>query len=367
LVILNYRSIIPLSSYGNKIELSKYKDTITVTTSILIKQLLAKLTYASGIADRKLRRFKEHNCSLILMYHRVIPAPDRTIQPGMLVTPSTFDSHLKLLKKKFNVVPLHSIRSRTDDSKSDKPYCAITFDDGWKDFYDFAWPLLAKHQLPATVFLPTNFIGTNKMFWTDEFAYLLDQRQKTSFKYLSDVGLHDTLQKIDILPGPYNIRLEKGIEFLKAFPLKKIQRILCGLSEIWQTNVNVTQRQFMTWEEVIELKETGLISFGSHTVNHQILTTLNEEEIKAEIHDSLQVLIKKQIADNSTFSFCYPNGNYSAEIANLVNQAGHDIAVTTKKGWNRIDEERYTLKRIGIHEDMTSTPALFMNRIVELI
>jgi peptidoglycan/xylan/chitin deacetylase (PgdA/CDA1 family) len=62
-------------------------------------------------------------------------------------------------------------------------------------------------------------------------------------------------------------------------------------------------------------------------------------------------------------SFCYPSGVYDENIEKMVKDAGYDIAVSTQKGWNSLKDHRFTLRRIGIHQDMTSTPAMFACKI----
>ena len=112
---------------------------------------------------------------------------------------------------------------------------------------------------------------------------------------------------------------------------------------------------------------SGLVSFGSHTVRHQILTTLNDEDIKKELIDSKKELLKRNVLDSSFISFCYPNGNHTKEIADMICSSGYHLAVTTRNGWNYADADKFTLKRVGIHEDMTSTTPLFACRIAGLI
>jgi len=299
------------------------------------------------------------------MYHRVVP-PDKLIQAGMYVSPGTFEKHLQFLPKYFSVVPLNSLtlKQGTDaDTKDERPLCVLTFDDGWKDFYDHAFPLLKKYRQHATVFLPTEFVGSQKKFWTDSFAYLLLHHQQSANTEMLDSEIVGIVEHLDSLCGPYDNQLEEGIEYLKAYPLDTIEEVLHGLADVWHVDINGAGRKFLSWEEIAEMKDSGLISFGSHTVNHQILTTLDAAGIKKELDESLNRLLEKKVVDGSCVSFCYPNGNHSKEIADMVRSSGYQLAVTTQNGWNSADADKFTLKRIGIHEDMTSTKALFACRV----
>ncbi|HDO30668.1 MAG TPA: hypothetical protein ENG79_06395 [Desulfobacteraceae bacterium] len=338
-------------------------------TSIIFKKIFSSVFFKSGLVDNKIRQLGAKDLTLILMYHRVVPA-GQLVQAGMYVSPATFVSHLIFLAKYFNVVPLNSLTVKNGlagIAESGKPPCVLTFDDGWQDFYEYAYPLLVKYQQPATVFLPTEFIGTGKQFWTDCFADLLSRRQATIPGKLSAPDILTAVAYLDGLPGSFENQLEAGIEYLKKYPLNKIEKVLAGLSETWQVDLAGAGRNFLNWAEIAEMKDSGLVSFGSHTVNHQILTTLDNTAIKNELIDSRKELLQRKVVDSSCVSFCYPNGNHTKEIAAMVRSAGYHLAVTTKKGWNHADADKFTLKRIGIHEDMTSTPALFACRIAGLI
>jgi len=295
--------------------------------------------------------------------------PRKTTQPGMYVSPDTFNQHLKFLSERFTVVSLKELSAILKDNKDvsfDRPVCVITFDDGWKDFYDYAFPLLQKYNLPATVFLPTSYIGTNNKFWTDVFANLLLLKRNISLDFKIESEFSETLIQLDNLHGSYESKLEHGIEILKKFPRIQIIKFLDELSTIWGIS-EVGDRDFMSWSEVDEMKSTGIISYGSHTVSHEILTTITEDEVRNELVDSRNELLEKGVMDRSCQSFCYPNGGFSHEITEMVRDSGYHIAVTTKGGWNHSDENLVTLNRVGIHQDMASTVPLFASKIAGFI
>ena len=90
----------------------------------------------------------------------------------MYVTTDTFDRQIQFLKKKFEVVHLEELLSNVLSGRQIGRHCAITFDDGWLDNYTQAFPILTKYQIPATIFLSTGLIGTNRLFWPEEFSLL---------------------------------------------------------------------------------------------------------------------------------------------------------------------------------------------------
>lgn len=337
--------------------------------SIQLKSAYAKAVFFSGAISRKLAKNNRSDTFLILMYHR-ITHPEKTIQSGMYVTPDTFERHLQYLNERFTVLSLKELLAILTDKKDscfEKPVCVITFDDGWKDFYDYAFPLLCKYNLPATVFLPTAYIGTNNKFWTDVFANLLLLKQNISSGLKIESEFTETIDRLGNLHGNYEDKLEQGIEILKKLPRVKIVRILDEISKIWNVNEVVDERDFINWPEVEEMKASELISYGSHTVSHEILTTIAENDVRNELVDSRNELLEKEIMDHSCQSFCYPNGGFTAEITDIVRDSGYHIAVTTKDGWNQRDENIVALNRVGIHQDMTSTIPLFASRIAGFI
>src|SRR3989339_1110248 len=146
--------------------------------AIRIKQVVSFLYYNTGLAYHRYSDYASSENSLILMYHRIVPTRVVTteLEPGMYVTAETFARHIAFLAKHFTIVPLADLFSV--QSEPGKPRCAITFDDGWHDFLLHAFLVLERFQAPSTVFLPTNFIGTEKEFWTDTVARLLSREQE---------------------------------------------------------------------------------------------------------------------------------------------------------------------------------------------
>ena len=123
----------------------------------------------------------------------------------------------------------------------------------------------------------------------------------------------------------------------------------------------------MSWQEVQEIHADGLVSFGSHTASHPLLTTLTEDEAWQELTKSREALLARRVVDAGFISFTYPNGNFSERLSAMVREAGYHLALTTQYGWHEPGTNPYTLKRIAIHQDMTYTEAMFESRIVNLL
>ena len=112
------------------------------------------------------------------MYHRVLPKGDPRLnseEPGMYVSPDTLDMHLDELAKFTTFIRIEDWLNLSESKQlKDTLYCAITFDDGWADNYEFAMPLLKKYKAPATIFLATNYINSKTTFWPERLYGLLN-------------------------------------------------------------------------------------------------------------------------------------------------------------------------------------------------
>jgi peptidoglycan/xylan/chitin deacetylase (PgdA/CDA1 family) len=292
------------------------------------------------------------------------------IQAGMYVKPEIFETHLRFLKKHFNIISLSdlSCNSKRNSGRSNgSPLCILTFDDGWHDFYEHAHPILKTYQIPATVFLQTDFIGSPKMFWTDRLLYFLSQKKTKGNLAIGKLSsTNPVMNQLEKVKGSQEYQLEKAIQMLKAYRDEEIEDILSELSRRWNMNPNHPNRVFLSWEEVKEMGQSGIITFGSHTASHRILTTLTDDEIQDELMRSRERLIAEKVVDKSFIPFSYPNGNYNEKISGMVKEIGYNLAVTTENGWNHLGSNPFTLRRIAIHQDMTSTEAMFGCRITNI-
>lgn len=340
--------------------------------SIKAKSALACVLHSAGIILWKLGRYSNHDFAL-LMYHRVIPKEKVScaVQAGMFVEPETLDLHIQFLRKYFEVVPLSDLASLQKVHQQElrkNPLCALTFDDGWYDFYDYAYPILKLHKAPATVFLPTDFIGTDRWFWTDRLGFVLNHMANCrDLVKNAPIFKNSLLNQIVHISGTLEMRLEKAITLLKHHRIESIEQVLSELTDVLGEGSIPQGRAFLSWKEVREIADSDLISFGSHTAGHRILTTLAEEEAEYELRRSMDVLISQKVVDPTFISFSYPNGNFTERLSEMVREAGYHLAVTTQYGWNRRGESPYTLRRIAIHQDIASTEAMFGSRIVNLL
>ena len=148
-----------------------------MTFKLILKSLFVTFFQLTGILSF-LSFHTRRNKAFVLVYHRVLRSPLEEpvfVQPGMYVSADTFQRQAAFLKERFHVVPLAELVERIETGRSVGGCCAITFDDGWHDNFTQAFPVLKEFQLPATVFLATGFIGTDRLFWPEELCFYLQQ------------------------------------------------------------------------------------------------------------------------------------------------------------------------------------------------
>jgi len=340
--------------------------------SIQLKSILAKVFNLSGIINYKIRKYSKRKY-LILMYHRIIPYEEAGpgVQAGMYVEPDTFEMHIRYLKNRFKIISLSDIFNNLQGlktMKSNLPICIITFDDGWYDFYKYAYPILEKQNVPATVFLPTEFIGTQDMFWTDEVSSIMAMEKNIGEKLSKKRGLsNNKVQMFMKLRGPLELQIEEVLSSLKEYQDGEIKKIMTDLKTILGADKVIRRRSFLNWEEVKLMEESGLITFGSHSAKHKILVNINENEIVEELIESKNTLLAKGVVQRSFIPFCYPNGDYNERIVQIVRDTGYHVAVTTESGWNHVNIPQFNLHRIAIHQDMSFNKQLFGCRIANLL
>lgn len=331
---------------------------------ILLKSVAAAFLTRSGILRKTLKSLGRESVA-ILMYHRVLPAkyPKKGIQPGMYVTVNTFERQVNYLKEHFTIVSLEDVMKCERNGKTGaRPLCCLTFDDGWQDFYEHVFPILKAHQIPATVFIPTDYIGGSRWFWTDRLGFILQFGSKTSVKRKIQDG-HPLTQEILKYSGSSEACLEAAILRMKGCTEETIEQVLVELEACLGSKHMPAGRAFLDWEEVREMADSGLVSYGSHTASHRILTTLNDEEIRTELNKSKEKLLNEKVVSKEFIPFCYPNGSYNENIAKIISEVGYSLAVSIERGWNCETAKMFNLKRISVHEDITSTSAMLECRL----
>ena len=311
-------------------------------------------------------RWRRPGALVVLMYHRVLPRDSpvrRTEQPGMYVSPETLDLHLTELKRFFELVHLEEWLRRARQGLSlPRLACALTFDDGWRDNYEFALPVLRKHAAPATIFLVSSYIGTAYRFWPNRLIELV-------FKEHSDPGSVSFPAKLRLLVAPVlaAARRRGRIDIEDVDPviqhaLKFEEDEILALVEAAQAPGDTNGgRDMVDQREIATMSATGLVRYGSHSATHfRLHASAPKDRLAAEIVESRAQLM--EICNQPIDLFCYPNGVTSAAAVSLVSH--HYLgAVMTETGWYSTAQNPHLIPRIRVHDDVSGDRDAFLGRL----
>lgn len=338
-----------------------------VNPKLLIRKFGSELIYRSGILSTLAQSKQPWR---VLMYHRVT-SPEiegYSLQAGMYVTPDSFKLQMEYLAKKNTVIELDSLVAKVINKESIAANTvAISFDDGWKDNYEYAYPVLKELGLPATIFLATSFINSDKTFWSDATPCAVSKMRNTSFDKaritslaqiheLRDANLEALFTCVTCNDSLVQNSLEQLIINLKQEPEDTREGFAMGLlAEIGGKEKD----SFLSWEEVREMSNND-IQFGSHTHTHRPLDELSENEITKEIRESKEELLGNQAAVAGTF--CYPEGRYSTDSQRILAELGIMASLSTDASTD-LEEKPALIGRIGIHDDITNSEAMFASRV----
>jgi len=213
----------------------------------------------------------------VLMYHSVAPGADPSSR--LAVSPATFDRQMRMLKTRgFNVIPAEELARNVKEGKRMPLHTvAITFDDGYKDNYTHAFPILRTYGLPATVFMITG-----------------------------EAGRQDRL----------------------------------------------------SWDEIREMRDSGLIDFGSHTISHCILPEVASSDDLARELSGSKAALEKHLG-GPVKMFAYPCGFFDERIKEAVRKAGYEFSFATNPRIKTADDDLMALKRIRISQHSGSSFAFW--------
>lgn len=250
------------------------------------------------------------DCGRILMYHGIVPEGAQVLA-----------EQLRFLVRDFKVVSLaEMVNGLSNGSVPGANEIALTFDDGLRNNLSVVYPMLRQLQVPATFFVCPGLIEAGKWLWNHEARCRL---QTLATPALAELRIR--------LLSPGN-SVEGIVEWMKTLHLPQRveaeQRIRQATPDFRATPAQQIAFDMMNWEDLLSL-DPGLITIGSHTLSHPILTTLTAEEIEQELQESRHCL--EQRLQRPVEFFCYPNGSYDARAYKAVKKT-YRAAVTTESG-----------------------------------
>jgi peptidoglycan/xylan/chitin deacetylase (PgdA/CDA1 family) len=294
---------------------------------------------------------------LILSYHRVVGnlrlESERAL-PTLNIARDTFRKHLEVLCETHEVVRLDDVLEVLSGKRGTRRDLAvITFDDGYRDVYDYAFPVLREMKLPAVAYVPSAFVGTQKRLAHDRLWSVLKTMERRRLGPMA-VGVGGAYEGLLVRAFDGAATANKVLERLIA---DNPTPVLYGLVEVLEDRLRIDRTEAprgqlpMSWEMLREMAACG-IETGAHTAEHTVLTNQTLDEARREIAACKSSLVKGTGRPVRHFAYC--NGWYSAGVAQALRAEGFVSAVTTEDMPNMPGVDPYALKRKVLWE-MSST------------
>tara|TARA_R110001583_G_scaffold195457_1_gene373807 strand:- start:7616 stop:8605 length:990 start_codon:yes stop_codon:yes gene_type:complete len=273
----------------------------------------------------------------VLIFHRVIAEPDPLLPDEM--TAAHFLKDMQILARQFNVLSLPEALKRLHDGTLPPYALTLTFDDGYRDNFTVALPVLKRLGLPATFFVATGFLDGGRM-WNDTLLEILRRWPHDSID-LADWGV----PAISVASVEEKRKAYRSLQrWLRRIGLKGRDRFLemlgARLGESLPTDL------MMSSEHVTALSRSGM-EIGCHTVSHPILSRVSDEIAHAEIMGAKRRL--EALTGKPVRYFAYPNGvpgdDYDIRHVRAVAECGFDAAFSTAWGVATTGCDMYQLPR----------------------
>jgi len=309
-----------------------------------IKRTIKQFVLRFDITRDSLSWLARRHCP-ILMYHRFG-------EGSREISAQTFACQLDVIKHSFNVLPLVEFCRQRREGRTDwRKCCVITVDDGYRDFYQIAYPALRERRLPATLFVTTGFLNREIWLWWDVIDYLV------STTALSSATLECGGKEIHLdltTPQGRKSGWDAVASLCTRINNSDKQLILNRLAETLHVSVPQVPTERYASCSVEELKEMAEheISFGPHSVNHPVLSRCEPDEWKREISDSRRHLSAR--AKGYVDVFAYPSGtkeDYNKGMEAFIESAGFDAAVAAHCD-DFLNESQFCLRRCSPSRDL---------------
>jgi peptidoglycan/xylan/chitin deacetylase (PgdA/CDA1 family) len=316
------------------------------------REQAARILHASGL-DWLLRRFNAWNGLVAINYHRVGKGSDSPFDRDLWsTTPECFDAQVRFLKENCEIIGADDLKEVI--GKRCGRYAQITFDDGYRDNYSCAYPILKSHGVSATFFLTTGFIDQPRLPWWDEIAWMVRTSKRSAVEGTPWLSTQVTFDEPD---------RERAVRLLlsryKSLPGEATSAYLDYLAHATGSgryDQPEALEMWMTWDMVREMRQGGMW-FGGHTVNHPVLANLSREQQAEEIA-GCKKRIETELAEPMVL-FSYPVGSpqsFNDDTRACLKEHGVKFSYSyyggfqRSSGWDPYDIRRFAMEPYITHE-----------------
>jgi len=279
-------------------------------------------------------------------FHRIGDVNNCNYDPNVFsCSAADLEKHLHFIKNNFEIINQDSFIDLIASGKLvDKKLAYITFDDGYLDNYELAFPILKAMKIPATFFVATGLIETKVIPWWDEIAWHIKHC------HLNELKLSSWPETIVIAKTTTNKNIRQVLSQFKAASAQ-IEEQLVELRSITGLVLEHYSSEFMTWAHLLEMESAGM-TIGAHSHSHRIFSSLNAIDLSHELSHAKKILEER--LSNEVLSISYPVGNastYNKEMFDEIKHQGYQLAFTFRYFINQqLSANKFQLGRFSISE-----------------
>lgn len=287
---------------------------------------------------------------VILFYHSVNDSDCQYVYPDNIVAVENFEKQIGYLSRKKKLVSLSELTQYFASGTEFPPdLVAITFDDGYYDFYSRAHPILRRFRTPVSIFPITELLDSGGTKWEDELAHLVNTTRKESLTLhiggeTRTYGLSSKRKRIECVRS-----LNSSLLKMNA---TERQKAISEIENQSERSSELAERTMLGWNEIQELKQDNAISFGCHTHTHCNLAEVNQKTAELEISKSKEEM--EHFLNRPVQFFSYPFGkrrNFNERIEQTLRTKGFSLAVTAMRGNVSEKSNPFELRRIAAVND----------------
>lgn len=274
---------------------------------------------AKPLGGLQVAKFLSRHHPKILMYHRIL---DDSNVEGL--TADIFRKQMKIIKKNFLPMTLKDLLSAHEQGRVPANAIVITFDDGYADFAEVAFPILEAEAVPVTLFVTTGFVNGDIWLWPDQIRYAIS-KARTEGLTLQGINQPLNLQTQPLLA--WDMISDYCLTISNSEKLATIDELFYKVG-VQKPEVVPNEFRPVSWEQIRQMIERGL-DVGSHSISHPILTKLDENQLAQELKQSREKL--QQEIGRPVDVFCYPNGedtDFDQRVQEWIKHSGYRYAVS---------------------------------------
>lgn len=320
---------------------------------MLLRKAVLNALYYSGV--RSLAKPLVGGMGSILMLHHVCDDPEYRFFPNrhLYVSPTFLDELIEELSTEYEFISMDEVVERLENpnhNKQSKPFLTITLDDGYADNIRHAAPIFRKHKTPYMIYIAPDLVNhTSKIWWDDLERIVGNTSDKISVEFPDGVREYRVETPAD--KNDTYERLVKSLFFeVDELQQREIVSRLCAT--YGEDELGYVKEQIASWGQLKELSKDTLCTLGAHSMNHYLLSKLDDQTLRYEMEESRNVLERKigSKVDHLAYPYGFQRAASQREFA-MAKELGFRSAVTTRHGvlYEAHREHMTALPRVSIN------------------